>query len=227
MDLSGDLGASQGPLSGQASAADLGLDSTVAFQPRVDIDWKAWHLSVNGLAVDYRGEGVAGARLQGPGGNVIERGVDVDSEVAISLVAADFAYDPIPWDWMDIGIGAGVGAIRFRAEVTAQAAPVTVGIDESVPMGYLLLRLAKTARDWKAVLRLAGISASFENDEVRYFEADLMGAIRLFGEPAEVRGDLVLGYRYLSAEYEERSGNYRFETDPTVQGPYVGFGLVF
>ena len=228
MSLSGDFGASQGPVSARASADALGLDSAeVTFQPRVDVDWSAWHLSASGFGAKYRGDGVADARLEGPGGGAIEDGVKVDSEVDVSMISADFAYDLIPWDWMDIGIGAGLGALAFRAEVSAKNAPVTAGIDESTPMGYLLLRLAKTTRDFKVVLRLAGISASFENDEVRYFDADLMGAVRLFGEPATLQGDLVLGYRYLKAEYDHRSGSYRFETDPTIQGPYLGLGLVF
>jgi len=228
MSLSGDFGVSQGAGSAGASADALGLDSAAtALQPRIDVDWKAWHLSATAFSVKYRGDGVADARLEGPGDGAIEAGVKVDSEVDLAMITAEFAYDVIPWDWMDIGIGAGVGALDFRAEFTAKNTPVTVGIDESTPMGYLLLRLAKQTRDVKVVLRVAGISASFENDKVRYFEADLMGAVRLFGEPATVQGDLVLGYRYLRAEYEYRSGNYRFEVEPTVHGPYLGFGLVF
>ena len=67
----------------------------------------------------------------------------------------------------------------------------------------------------------------FENDEVTYYEADLMGNLRLVGRPDDVHGDLILGYRYLHAEYIYTSSDYRFEMDPTFQGPYVGLSLVF
>ena len=228
VELDGDLGAAQGAVSGHATADALGLDSEFALQPRVDVDWSAWHLSAEGFDVGFGGAGVADARLETPGGRPIEAGVAVDSEVDISLVTADFAYDVIPWDWMDIGVGAGLGWLHFRAMVAAKANPsVRAGIDENTPLGYLLLRLAKRAGDFGAVLRLRGIAAGSADTEVRYLEADLMGTWRVLGSPEALRGEIVLGYRYIAGDYEYRDGDYRFETELAIHGPYAGIALVF
>ncbi|MEN8151274.1 MAG: hypothetical protein ABFS86_15770 [Planctomycetota bacterium] len=223
--VDGGIGASQGPVSGVSTADDLGLESVFAFQPRIDVDWDDWHLSASGFDVESSGTGAADARFEW-NGRVIESGVATESTLGLRLITTDVAWDPIPWEFMDIGIGVGLGYLWYDAYVLAEEVPVGIGIDQSTPMGYLLLRLAKQMPDWGVILRLAGVSASWENDEITYYEADLMGSIRLWGDAESVRGDLILGYRYLYAEYIY-SSSYSFETDPTLQGPYIGFAVVF
>ncbi len=230
MFIDGDVGVgdSGGRVGARSSADDLGLDEEFTFQPKVDLDWGGIHASVNATWLDYSGDGTAEGEIRF-GGNVISADTDVRTDLKADLYEAYIVFDILPLgDVIDLGIGAGGGAIYYEVEFESRDASARVHLDDWLPLGFVMVRVAADLGALKLLGTASGVTFDIDDDDATFFEADLSGRYRLFGEDGPVEGHLILGFRYLYLDYEWSPSSGTLHIDNlSVYGPYLGVDIRF
>ena len=93
------------------SADDLVDDETV-FQPRADLEWLGWHLTITGFDTEFSGDGTLNQEIR-LGNQTISAGTPVRSDIDVGLYTSSLTFDLFPGDWLELGVGAGVVAAFF------------------------------------------------------------------------------------------------------------------
>lgn len=230
MYIDGDIAVndSGGRAGARSSADDLGLDEEFAFQPKVDVDWGGIHVSANATWFDYSGNGTAEGALQF-GNDEISADADVRTDLQAQLYEAYVVFDILPLgDLVDVGIGAGGGAIYYDLEFEAKGTSARIHIDDWLPLGFVIVRVAADLGAVKLLGTASGITFDYDDDDATFFELDLSGRYRLFGDEGPVEGHVILGFRYLYLDYEWSPSSGTLEIDDlALYGPYLGFDLRF
>jgi hypothetical protein len=226
--IDGNVGAAStgNVVSTDSSTDDLGLDSSVVFAPRASLDWSPIHVTVSALMAGYSGDGEATGRLS-LGDIEIEAGTDVETDLSMDLLTGSIVYDILPIPEVELGIGLGVGSVWYDLSVQQKGSSEEVSQDGILPIAFLTARAAADLGPVSVLGTVSGISIEFEDDDVSFIEVDLSAGYRVFGEDSMVEGRIMAGYRYVDFDYTYRGSRGRLEADLTLQGPYVGFDLVF
>jgi hypothetical protein len=228
LDIQGDIELTSlgGTPQGSTSVENLGLGEEGSFQPRIDVNWRSLHLTVNGFQVDYSGSGAVTEPLQLDSLPAINVGELVRSSMDFQFLAGDVYWDPLPIPLVDVGIGVGVARLDYNIDIQSQSSPGEVFADGETGFGYLGLRGATEIGPLGVILLAKGFSYSFENEDINFVEVDGTASFRIFGGGSRLQGHIFAGYRYLYLDYEFEtlSTDFRLK-DFTLSGPYLGFDL--
>jgi hypothetical protein len=227
LDIDGDFGTSagSGAFVSKSSASALGLDEETAFQPRVDLDWTDWHMSVNATQVEFSGDGTVQRTLNLPG-QQFTAGTPVSTEWDFGLYTASLVYDLIPAEDIDIGFGAGVGLLDYDISAQSRTTSAKASTDDNLPFAYLTARVAREIGRFAFLAQVSGAGIDWDDEDISFFELDLSAAYRLFSTK-KIEGSVMAGYRMISVDYEWEDGGSKVEADADFDGPYVGFILRF
>jgi len=228
LDVSGDikLTGAGGTPKGSVSADDLGLSEEAPFQPRIDVNWRSLHLTLNGFRVGFSGNGAVKNSLQLDSLPPINAGELVRSNVDLGLLAGDLYWDPLPIPLVDVGIGGGVARLDYDIDITSQSSIGQVFADGETGFAYVGLRGATEIGPLGIILLVKGFGVSLEQEDLTYTEVDGTASFRIFGGGGRIQGHIFAGYRYLYLDYEFEtlSTDFRLK-DLTLSGPYIGFDL--
>jgi len=227
LDISGDIDfkAGGGILASSTSASQLGLDDETVIQPRVDLDWEKLHLGIEGFQADYDGNGTLSNTLNF-GGNTIPFNSPVSSDWELDLYRAFLVYDLLPWDFMDVGIGGGLGYIKYDAEIRSRLTGSWVVTDNDLPFAFLTARFNKEIDRFNLQALVSGIGVELDDEELSYFDAEAHAGFRLFSAD-NLEGSIMVGYRFINVVYEWDDKGRDLELDVDFKGPFVGFVLRF
>jgi hypothetical protein len=98
-----------------------------------------------------------------------------------------------------------------------------VNTDETLPVPGVALSLGVGLGPIQLQLIASGISASVEDGEVTYYDADLMGRWEFGG----FGGALLFGWREADYDIEYDDGDDQVALDMNYSGPYVGLRISF
>ena len=79
---------------------------------------------------------------------------------------------------------------------------------------------------FEAVALVSGASVDWDDEDLSYYDVDVFAAYSLFGGD-RLSGDIMLGYRAVGVDYEYTHDGGKVHTDIDLDGPYLGFKLVF
>jgi hypothetical protein len=227
LEIDGDLDfkAGGGLLTSSTTASQLGLDDETVIQPRIDLDWEKLHLGVEGFQTHYEGDGTLSNTLNF-GGNTIPFNAPVSSDWDLDLYRTFLVYDVLPWDFMDVGIGGGLGYIKYDAKIRSQLTGAWVASDSDLPFAFLTARLNKDIDRFSLQALVSGVSADLEDDDLSYFDAEAQASFLLFSKD-NLAGRIMVGYRFVKVVYEWEDNNRDVELDADFKGPFLGFALRF
>lgn len=224
LDLSGDLAANNGPFGGSASADSLGLgEKETTTSVGAELDWSPLYLAFESLQLDLEGSGVVDGNLDF-GSSSIPIGEPVSSELELELSQVRAAWNLIPFDLFDLGIGVGLGNFDYRAIVDSQSGPGSFAVEDEQPFAFLTARARKDFGRVEIVGHASGLGYELEDDRVDYLDLEGIVAIRLLNlGPAALRLDL--GYRHLDLEVDLDTGGTSVAVDGSISGPFAGLSL--
>jgi hypothetical protein len=235
-DIEGDVSATSGTsgiqVEGDTTADEMGLDSEVGVAPSFKAEWDDFIVGLSGLYVNYSGDGTARETLSVGNGPGIQAGSDISSDVTLWYLAVEGMYRVLkPDDFMELGVGLGLGAAEYALDIKGQGAlGGRIKTDGVIPFGYLTAMLAKDLGRFRLQVVGRGVSVHLTGDDVEdieFLEADGSASYILWGEDQDTQGRVVLGYRYLKVKYSEDYGTGSLAVDAHINGPYLGFVVVF
>jgi hypothetical protein len=212
----------------KADADQLGLEEEVVPKLRADLVWEDWIVGLAGLYAGYEGDGEADAALSFRD-IVIESGSKVDSEFTAWYLAAEGLYRILgPEDFVELAAGVAIGAVSYDLKIESKrVSAAKIDIDDVLPFGYLTGRVAKEFGDFRFEVRAAGVAASFDEEDVTFFEVDASATYRLWGELDGIGGAVQVGYQYIDFTYDWEPSGGKLEIDATLTGPFVGLRITF
>ncbi len=223
LSIDGDVGVSTTGGGATSSADGLGFErDDEVFQPRFDIDWAGTHLALNVFQSRHAGNGIAESDLNlVPGGDTIFAGDLVRSDLDLMLSTLALTFDVVPTDFVDVGIGIGLGAFEYDAFLEAPLTGSVISSDETFPIGFVatrgVVRLGKLA--FEADVNV--LEYSYDDDDLRYLDLDLALAYRFFVQVGFA--EAVIGYRLLSTDLSYDDGDGEVDADLDYDGVYLGF----
>jgi hypothetical protein len=214
--------ADSGTFSATNDLETLGLgeeEATTSFSGQ--FKWGAPHLYVSTQESEFSGTGVLEADLVTDFGT-ITAGSAVDSKMDFGLTSAILTFDIIPGPW-ELGLGVGVSMISIDAEFQDLTSSEFVETDETLPVPGVALSLGVGLGPIDLQLIASGVTASVEDGEVTYYDADLMGRwdFGRFG------GSLLFGWKEADYDIEYDDGTDQVALDMNYSGPYVGLRISF
>ncbi len=228
--LDGGVGTNQlgGNVRGQASAKDLGLDDPeIAFQPKAEVDWGGFNISLDGFAVGYSGNGTATVGLDIGNRPPIEQGAAVHTKLDLSYLMLKATFDLIPTDVIDVGIGLGGGIVDYDLSVNEILGVGSFETVETLPIIYPVIRVGSLIGPVRIAGYLGGLALSYDGNKIKYIDGEIYAGVRLFGADSRLQGWVSLGYRYIDFEYEYESKGSDVELDARVTGPYLSLEITF
>jgi hypothetical protein len=204
---------------------DLGLDATGAVIPDLYLGWGGLRVRATGMWLENSGTGEASHDL-GTGSEVIPAGDDVRTEMKIVQASGTVTFDLIPGDWLDIGLGGGLGYLDYEFRFRSQQDDTSFKASEGLAFGYLAVHAASDL----GIVRLSGDLAGggdLDKFESPYVEFDGNVGVRLFGSESPVQGWVVGGYRVLAVDLDRSVDGARVRANLRLHGPYLGFRLTF
>ncbi len=226
-DISGHLGVQQGSsVSATNSVDSLGLqkDSSV-FSGRVDIDCGP-HITLSAQDSSHDGDGVAQVTLSS-GGQSINSGDQVHSELSLGLYSAAMTWDFIPGDTAELGLGIGITALDVHAKLTDKTNPATVETKQAVPVPLIEGRAGVNLGPVELSALLGWIDVRYSGDRAALFDADLMARVRVLGKRGGVAGYLGVGYRIVDVKAEYQDNGDSADASIDFKGPWIGVALSF
>lgn len=225
--LDGDVTLDTGSIKVSGSASDLDLDEReVVWLPRLDVDWDDFHVSAQAIWNDFSGSGNADVTAE-VGGQPVNVNAPVRTDFKFGLYSAEVAYDVIPTDFIDVGLGFGVGAIDYDIEISSPVQNMSVRADDTLPFGYAMARIAKDLWRFRFLVNLRGLTLKFDGNELTYGDVDATVSFSLFGPDSRFDGRLVAGYRFIYLDYDYENGTDVNVDGVTLQGPFVGLSIAF
>ncbi len=204
----------------------LGLGSTEDTPgASVDFKWGGPHLSVSTEKSSFSGRGTLQSTID-LGGNTINTGQTVDSDLDIGISSAILTWDIAPTDF-ELGLGLGLFALDLDMRFRDVATSTVVSSSETVPIPVLAARLGLSRGPWKLGGTLSGIDVDISGDQARFVDLDLFGQYSFAGGDKHLNAAILFGYRStdLSVQYDDGTDNV--DADLTATGPYIGLRLSF
>ncbi len=229
LDIDGDVGVSAGggALTSGSDAKALGIDeSDIHFQPRVDLDWGEWHAILQGTQADYDGVGAAETTIT-RGGPPITVGTALDTEVDLDLYTVSVLYDLYSAGPVELGVGIGGGYLDYSVSFAALSGALLVESESDYPLLYLTGRVAADMKLFEASLVANGVSFSYDDDDLSYYELDFAMSFHRMVFLESLPGTLAVGYRLVHVDYEYDDGLGKATLDADFSGPYVGLSFAF
>jgi len=228
-EVDGDFGAadSGGSISSKSDASALGLDDEDAITPQIELDFAAFHISAHHTGASFRGDGRTESTLRFRG-EEIAADSEVRSEFDVALLAADIVYDVVQTNVVDVGVGVGAGAFTYDLSVRTTSGPdASVESDETVPIGYLVVRVGTApGAGLRFVGYARGLTGTLQDDEATYLDLDGRLSLDIWSVgPASFA--VCGGYRYILVDYKHDGSDGKLEIDVSISGPYVGIEIVF
>jgi hypothetical protein len=206
------------------STDDLGLDDAdAAVSVRGDFKWGSPHLSITLQESNHDGNGTLSAAFGNP---PIVATTPVNTDFDLGLHTGYLTFDFIPGDW-ELGVGLGVVVVDVDFSTTDGVIATPISADETLPVPVLAARggVGLGPVDFEALIGISSFDAG--DAELTFFDVDVNGRIRFFGDGDRLTGLITLGVRHtdLDAEYED--GVDDVELDLAFTGPYLGIRLQF
>ena len=225
LELSGDVGASNANSVTTTNASQLGLDDDpVVVSPRVDLVGGPLRLTVDGLLVDYDGEGSVDADFT-LGGVTIAGNSEVLSRLDLGLTRATATFTLLPLPVVDIGLGLGLALVDFEAELEDSNSNDVVRTSELAPVPYLAARASASLGPVDADLLVGFLDVDVGDVDVSYLDVELLARVKLFS--AGVHVQLVGGYRWIGIDVAYDDGDDRVRADLELDGPFLGLSIGF
>lgn len=225
LELSGDVGASNSDSVATSSASQLGLDDDpVAVSPRVDLVGGPLRLTVDGLLVDYDGEGTVDADFT-LGGVTIAQNSDVVSQLDLGLSRVTATFTVLPLPFVDLGLGLGLALADFEAELEDTNTNEVVTTSEVAPVPYVAARASASFGPVDADLLVGFLDVEVGDVDAKYLDVELLARVQLFS--AGVQGHLVGGYRWIGIDVSYDDGDDRVRADLELDGPFLGVAIGF
>jgi len=183
--------------------------------------WGMPHLYISTQKSSFSGTGMLEADLITDSGT-ITAGTAVDSDLDFGLTSAILTFDLIPGPW-EFGIGVGVSAISIDAQFQDLTSSELIETDETLPVPGVAISAGVGLGPIQLQLIASGISASVEDGEVTYYDADLMGR----WEFGRFGGSLIFGWKEADYDIEYDDGDDQVALDMKYSGPYVGLRISF
>lgn len=225
LDIDGKLKFESGALTSSADDSDLDLDEDSVFQPRVDLNWEDLHISASGTWAEYSGTGTVNRSLSF-GGNTINFGTPVHTELDLNLYTLNLVYDVLPNEFVELGLGGGAGYVAYDADIRATAGTNRIETDEDMPFIFLAARVAKEIDPLFFLAYIHGASWNSGDEDLAYYEIDALATVRVFRHEG-TEGRILGGYRWIDLDYEYDYRSSTTELNGTFQGPYIGFMISF
>jgi hypothetical protein len=213
----------------KADAEELGLDDDeIVPRLRADATWEDWIVGIAGLYVKYEGDGEADATLSFRDIE-IESDSPVESEFTAWYLAAEGLYRIFgPEDAVELAAGLAIGLVSYDLEIQSKrVSAARIAVDDVLPFGYLTARVAKSFGDFRLEGRVAGIGASFDEEDLTFFEFDISAGYRLWGEAGGAGGVVQLGYQYIDFTYDWEPSGGKLEIEATADGPFLALRIDF
>lgn len=226
-DVDGDVGANvSGAPVLQNSVEDLGIDDDDGYiGVRADMDVGAPRFVFNAQQTVHDGSGTLSQDFV-LDGTTITAGSAVDTDLDLGIYSGLFLFDFAPTKLLELGIGAGVTAIDL--DFTTTDGVNTVSSDETLPIPVLAGTIGTelfSRLELQGVV--SGMSASVDDGDVTYLDADAFLRFALFRPNSRGRGSIVLGYRWTDLDVEYDDDADVVEADLTFSGPYLGIEIHF
>lgn len=227
MKLDGDVTLNTGPVQVTGSASDLGVDDgEVVWQPRIDVDWDDLHVTAHGIWHEFSGSGTADVTAD-VGGHRVKFDAPARTHFDFGIYAVEAAYDIIPTDFIDVGLGLGAGMVEYDIRISSPVQNASVEADDQLPFGYVMARVAKDLWRFNFLVNLRGLTLKLDDDEMTYGDVDASVSFSLFGPDSRFDGKLVVGYRYIYVDYEYTNGTDVDVDNVTLKGPFLGLTISF
>jgi len=210
-----------------SDAKALGLKEETVFQPRVDFDWKDWHLWLIGFQADYSGSGTLEAKIQVGALPPIAKGTPVRTDAGFQYLTANFVYDLLPTDAVDLGLGLGGGLIHYELAFKSEVSPISAGLDDTLPFVFPIARVAKEIGNLGLMGTIGGLAVELGAHDITYMQIDLGVHYRIFDQDKKLRGNVTLGYQYFDMDYVYEGQSSIGIIDVILSGPYLGVTLSF
>ncbi len=210
-----------------SSASALGLKEETVFQPHVDFNWKDWHLWLIGFQAEYSGSGTADTTIQIGNFPPITKGTPVRTDVGFKYLTANFVYDIIPTDSVDIGVGLGGGLVNYELAFQSEVSSLSASLDNTLPFVFPMVRVAKEIGSFGFTGTFGGIAVEFGAHDITYLQLDLGINYRFFDQDKKPRGYLTLGYQFFNMDYVYEDQGSIGIIDVILSGPYLGLALSF
>lgn len=226
LSISGDVKVSTDGGGAASSAEGLGFDRDGSvYEPRVDVEWGGAHLAFDWFASQHSGEGTAESDLQlDPGGDTIFAGDQVSSDLDLSLAKLAFTFDLVPTDFVDVGLGFGLGAFSYDAVIEAPMTSARIASDESFPIAFLAGRGAVRLGDFAVELDVGALHFAYQGDRLAFLDVDAAVSWR-FWSRGPAFADLAVGYRALGTDLRYGDQGGVVEADVDYAGGWIGLGL--
>jgi hypothetical protein len=229
LDIDGDFGVlpNSNIITLTSDANALGLKEETVFQPRLDFDWKDWHLWLIGFQADYSGSGTLEAKVQIGSFPPITRGTPVRTDAGFKYLAANVVYDVLLTDFIDIGLGLGGGLVNYELAFKSQLSSVRVAFDDTLPFVFPLVRIVKEIGNFGLAGTIGGIAIVLGAHDINYLQMDVGISYRVFDQDEKLQGNVILGYQYFEMDYVYEGQSSVGVIDVILSGPYLGFALSF
>jgi hypothetical protein len=227
MDFQGDFGAAgeKKKVSTTTDTDALGIEEEMVFLPRLDVDWDDLHLGVHLVSSRYDGKGTTESKLE-LGNNTIEADTPVSTALDLGYMTVDLVYDVLPTDYVDVGVGLGLGVLWYDIELQSRLAPVRIDDSGTIPIGYLTVRAAKQLGPVSLLVKANWAAAELQFDDISYLELD--GEIGYcFVDEGLFQASVFLGYRYINGSWEHDANDGTVDLDVTLTGPSLGLSFGF
>lgn len=197
-------------------AADLDLgDTSMSAFGRLQADTAENRFRAQSFALDEGGQGT----LAQPYGD-IAAGVQVDTALRVSTLAANWSHAIVHTENLRLGVGAQVGYYRCDFTVRAAASREETIAKSLVPLPFVEGELF--FGDVALGASFAGMYADAGDARGRFFDAEVFARWTVTSE-FQVFG----GYRYILLDAGGTATNREFDADVTIDGLYIGVGVCF
>lgn len=221
-ELSGDVGlASSGSpnvVSADINIGDsLGIDDDGSIYARVEAEVGILRVTVSGFQYQSNGVGT----LQADFGN-IAAGLTVDTDLKMNVLKGAVTLDLIDWGY--VRVSPGVAIDYFDVDLTSRAVGLGVSedLDIDVPVPMPFVQAEVELGPVGLTVGGGGMKVNYSDVEGTYW--DVEGLLRYSPVPYT---EVFAGYRWIDVHGGGTADGQDYDTDLTLQGWFVGGGLVF
>lgn len=221
-ELSGDVGlASSGAPNIVSSTIDiddsLGLEDEGSVYARVEAEAGIVRVTASAFQYDSTQLGT----LQADFGN-IPAGITVDTDLELNVLKGAVTFDVIDFGFLRVSPGIAVDYFDVDMTVTAVGIGIAEDLDIDVPVPMPFVEVEGAVGPVALTVGGGGMQVDYSDVEGTYW--DVEGLLRF--SPVD-HFELFAGYRWIDVDGGGTADGQDYDTNLTLQGWFVGAGLVF
>ena len=221
--LDGSVSTSGGESSASTDLGSLGVgDSETGIGGRFDFVGPNSQWSITHAASKFAGNGTIGAELE-VGDTTFGKDVNVATTLDLAVTSLLWTRNWGLGDTAHFGLGLGVTSIDLAMQITEQVTKKTDGMDETLPIPLLALRLGGDVGPVRVEATYALLEVDVDEGSVSVTDMDIYGGIDVLGD----MGTLVLGYRDFALDTSFGDASDSADLDLQLGGPYLGVRFAF